>query len=312
MTQPADALERLGRAQRATVLGLFVNTLLALVKLVAGWTGRSHALMADAIESLADTFGSLIVWGGMWVSAQPPDARHPYGHGKAEALAALFVSIMLIGAALGIAFEAVREILTPQHVPAAYTLWVLLGVVAIKETLYRVVRRVGTRIASSAVLADAWHHRADAITSTAAALGISIAIWGGPAYAAADDWAALLAAAIILINALRLMREPLHELMDAEPVELIAQVRDVALHVPGVRGVETLLARKHGACYRVDMHLEVDPDLTVREAHALAHRVKDAIREALPAVEDVLIHIEPWPQHAETAAGPTAREAQPR
>jgi cation diffusion facilitator family transporter len=281
------------RGLRLSLAGLFINGALAIIKLVTGIVGHSYALIADAVESMADIFGSIVVWSGLRIARQPPDENHPYGHGKAEPLAALVVALMLVGAAIGISIEAVREIITPHHAPAAYTLWVLLGVIAVKELLYRIGRRIARDSASSAVLADAWHHRSDALTSLAAAVGISIALIGGAGYEPADDWAALAASAVILYNAIRIMRPPLGELMDIEPTELTQQVGDIARRVEGVMDVEKVLARKSGTHYWVDMHVEVDGRMSVRDAHEVAHQVKDAVRQAVPSVLDVLIHIEP-------------------
>ena len=292
------------RGMRISLIGLLVNAALAIVKLVAGLLGHSYALVADAVESMADIFGSLVVWSGLRIGALPADRDHPYGHGKAEPLAALIVALLLVAAAIGIAVQAVREILSPHYMPAAYTLWVLLSVVAVKEGLFRIVRRVAGEVKSSAVLLDAWHHRSDAITSAAAAVGISIALIGGQPYAPADDWAALFASSVILFNAYRLSKPPLQELMDAEPSEIIQQVRSVASAVPGVAGVEKVFARKSGMRYWVDMHVEVDPEISVRRAHGIAHQVKDAVRARLPTVTDVLIHIEPHGQAALDRATP--------
>jgi cation diffusion facilitator family transporter len=281
------------RGLRISILGLLVNGGLATVKLVTGVVGHSYALVADAVESLADIFGSLVVWSGIRVSAQPADANHPYGHGKAQPLAALIVAFMLFGAAIGISIEAIREIHMPHHAPAPYTLFVLVGVVIVKESMFRIVRRVAGQIGSGAMLLDAWHHRSDAITSTAAAIGISVALVGGEGYEPADDWAALFASAVIFYNASRLIVAPVQELMDAEAPHVTEAARRVAEKVPGVAGVEKVFARKSGMRYWVDMHVEVDSEMSVVRAHALAHGVKDAIRLALPRVEDVLIHIEP-------------------
>jgi len=281
------------RGVRVAVAGLFINGALAIVKLVTGLLGHSYALVADAVESMADIFGSMVVWGGLRIAQQPPDENHPYGHGKAEALAALVVALMLIGAALGISIEAVREIVVPHHAPAAYTLWVLVGVVAVKEGMYRVGRRAARASGSNAVLADAWHHRSDAITSVAAGVGISIALIGGEGYEPADDWAALVASGVIAFNAIRLMRSPLGELMDVKPAAITREAREIAGAVDGVADVEKVQARKSGTRYWVDMHVEVDPAMSVQDAHELAHTVKDAVRAAMPSVEDVLIHVEP-------------------
>ena len=281
------------RGIQLSLAGMLLNAALAVIKLAAGIVGTSYALVADAIESFADVFGSAVVWRGLRIAAKPADEDHPYGHGKAEALAAVIVSVMLFGAAVGIAVEAVREILTPHHAPAPFTLVVLVGVVAIKEGMFRIGRRIARDTTSGAVLVDAWHHRSDAITSAAAFIGITIALIGGAGFESADDWAALFAAGVIAINAWGLIAPQIHELMDRVPMEIVARARLVAAAVPGVEGVEKTLARKTGVRYWIDMHIEVDPELSVREAHELAHRVKDAIRGDMPAVMEVLIHVEP-------------------
>lgn len=292
--QPRSRQHHLDRGIRLSLIGMLVNVSLATIKLVAGLLGHSYALIADAMESMADIFGSLIVWGGLKVSTRPPDENHPYGHGKAESLAAMIVALMLIVAAIGIAVAAVREIITPHHAPAAFTLWVLVGVVLVKETLFRFGKRVHRDSGSGAVLADAWHHRSDAISSLAAGIGIAIAVFGGEKYARADDIAAMFASLIILYNGWKLLMPPLHELMDIGQPDLIERVRETASHVDGVRDIEKVFARKSGTLYWVDMHIEVDPQMSVRDAHAIAHRVKDAVRAAIPAVVEVLIHVEPF------------------
>ncbi len=278
---------------RISVLGLFVNAGLGVVKLLGGLLGNSTALVADAVESLADVVSSLVVWSGLRIARQPPDEDHPYGHGRAESLAALVVAVMLFGASVGVSVEAIRGIRNPAGLPAAFTLWVLIGVIIVKEMMYRLARRTARATNSSLVLADAWHHRSDALTSLAAAGGIAIALIGGERYAAADDWAALVAAGVILFNATRVLMPPLHELMDREQPEIVEQVRRVARDVPGVAGVEKTFARKSGLRYLVDMHIEVDREMPVWQAHSLGHDVKNAIREGVPVVQDVLIHIEP-------------------
>jgi cation diffusion facilitator family transporter len=287
---------------RLSLLGMFANVALAAIKLLSGLLGHSYALVADAVESMADILGSLVVWSGLRIAAQPPDQNHPYGHGKAEALAALIVSCMLIVAGLGIAVAAIHEVFAPRHAPKAFTLWVLVGVVIVKEIFFRAGNRLAKKSESAAVLADAWHHRSDAITSAAAAIGISIALIGGPGYEPADDFAALFASLIILYNGFKLARTPLRELMDADVSgEVIDKVRAIAGQVPRVMDVEKIRARKSGTEYWIDMHVEVDPHMSVEEAHDVSHRVKDAVRSAMPNVRDVLVHIEP---HARPGTGP--------
>ncbi len=281
------------RGLRISIIGLFINMALAIIKLLAGVLGHSFALIADSVESMADVFGSMVVWSGIKIARQPPDERHPYGHGKAEALAAMVVALMLFGAAIGISVQAVREIIDGSTAPAAFTLWVLFGVIAIKEILFQFGRRAAKDSGSSATLADAWHHRSDAITSVAAAAGISIALIGGRGYEVADDWAAIAASGVILFNAVRLFLPPMHELMDAVPAGIGEQAAELARGVDGVIDVEKVFARKTGTRHWVDMHIEVDPEMSVKDAHLVAHKVKDAIRAVMPSVVDMLIHVEP-------------------
>jgi cation diffusion facilitator family transporter len=279
---------------RATFLGLAANAVLTAAKFIAGIVGHSHALVADAVESLADIFSSVIVWRGVVIAAEPADEDHPYGHGKAEPLAAALVSTMLLLAAVWIAVQAFREISEPRYSPAPFTLIVLLGVIVIKELLFRFVLREAASVQSSAVQSDAWHHRSDAITSLAAGIGISVALLGGKGYESADSVAAIVAAGFIAWNGWRLLRPALNELMDRSPGrERVEEIRRIAGQVDGVVRIEKCRARKMGYHFYVDIHVEVDPEMTVRRSHEIAHDVKDQVRARLPEVADVLVHIEP-------------------
>ena len=291
------------RARRLALVGVVVNFALALVKLAAGVFGNSYALIADAIESLADILGSALIWGGLRVAARPASPRHPYGYGRAESLAALAVAVLILAAGLFIAVEAVYEIVTPHSAPAPFTLAVLVGVIAIKEGLFRVARRTARESGSVAAATDAWHHRADAITSLAAFVGISIALIGGPGWEPADDWAALAAAGVVVFNAFRLMTPPLRELLDAQPAPVVDRAAAIAAGVPRVDAVQKTHARKSGTRYWVDMHVWVDPAMTVRDAHTLAHAIKDAVRADNPHVADMMIHIEPADRPPDRAEG---------
>jgi cation diffusion facilitator family transporter len=287
-------LNRLQRGLRATFAGMAVNFVLSGTKLAAGIVGHSHALVADAVESFADIFSSLIVWRGLVVAAAPPDEDHPYGHGKAEPIASAIVAAMLLGAALWIVITAFGEIMKPHLSPAPFTLIVLVAVVVVKEGLFRFVSREGRVVDSSAVKTDAWHHRSDAITSVAAGIGISVSLIGGKGFEAADDVAAIAAAGVIAWNGWHLLRPALNELMDTAPgPEVIDRIRQIAATTPGVDRVEKCFVRKVGYQYFVDMHVEVDPQMTVLRSHEIAHNVKDSIRDVIPAVTDVLVHIEP-------------------
>lgn len=283
------------RGVHSAQVGMITNALLALVKLLAGVFGNSYALIADAVESSADIFSSLIVWGGLRIASRDPDDDYPFGYGKAETVASATVSLMLLGAAVGIAVEALREIRTPHHAPAPWTLIVLVLVVAAKYVLARRVDAVGSEVGSNAVKADAWHHLSDAITSAAAFIGISIAVWKGAGWEAADDWAALVAAAVILYNGFSMLRTALRELMDRHPGDdIVTPVRQIACGVPGVSAIEKLLVRRSGLSYHVEIHVQADPMMSLADAHALGGLVKSTIRRAQPRVRGVLVHMEPF------------------
>lgn len=284
---------------RSARTGLLVNAALAMIKLLAGIVGHSYALVADALESTLDVFSSLIVWGGLRISTRSADETFPFGYGKAEPLATVIVSFLLLGGAVSIAVQAVREILTPHHAPAPFTLVVLLAVVFVKEILFRRVLDVGQEVESAAVQADAWHHRSDAITSAAAALGITVALIGGPGWEEADDWAALVAAAVIFGNGVRILRPAVDDLMDRTPDrEVIDLIHGAAQAVPEVRAIETLKVRRSGLGLYVDIHVEADPDMPLREAHIVSGKVKTSIRREVPAVLGVLVHMEPHGERA--------------
>ncbi len=279
---------------RSTLIGIGLNVALAAVKLVAGVVGHSFALIADATESLSDVVTSTVLLIGLRYAMRPPDENHPYGHGKAEPLAATVVSLALFGAAVAIAIESIREIRTPHETPHVFTLVVLALVVLVKESLFRYVFAVGETAQSTALKTDAWHHRADAITSGVAFVGITIALIGGPGWESADDWAALAASGIIMFNAYLLLRPAVLELTDSIPdAQLRQEVLAVAKAVPGVRALDKCFVRKMGFDYYVDLHVIVDREMPVWQGHEIAHLVKDELRSAHPKIADVLVHVEP-------------------
>lgn len=282
-------------AQRLAQTGLVVNALLTGIKLVAGIVGNAYALVADAIESATDIIGSLVVLGGLRIASRNPDDRYPFGYGRAEPIAAATVAAIMLGAASGIAVEAIREIRTPHHAPAPFTLAVLAAVILVKEVLAKRVMKAGEQSGSVVVHADAWHHRADAITSAAAFVGISIALIGGPGWEPADDWAALVAAAVICVNGGLLLRTAMRDLMDRAPdAPLFALVSTAATETEGVMAIEKLKIRKSGTGHYVDIHVQADPALSLHDAHILSGRVKGAIRSRVPTTLGVLVHMEPF------------------
>jgi len=281
-------------AVRATYFSLIGNTALAIIKGLAGFFGNSYALIADAIESTTDIFSSFLVLFGIKYSNRPADENHPYGHGRAEPLITFLVVGFLITSAVIIAHESIINIQTPHSLPKTWTLFVLGAIIIWKEISYRIVIKRSIESNSSSLKADAWHHRSDAITSVAAFIGISIALFLGKGYESADDWAALFASVFILYNSYLIFRPALGEIMDEHLYDdVIVSIRKVAISVDGIIDTEKCFIRKSGMKYHVDLHAVVDAKITVKAGHDLAHLLKDTLRTELPELGHVLIHIEP-------------------
>ncbi len=281
-------------AVKATYFSIVGNTCLAIIKGIAGVFGNSYALIADAIESTTDIFASFLVLFGIKYSNRPADANHPYGHGRVEPLITFLVVGFLITSASIIAYESVINIRTPHELPKPWTLIVLGAIIIWKEFSFRLVMKRGIQTNSSSLKADAWHHRSDAITSVAAFIGISIALFLGKGYESADDWAALFASAFILYNSYLIFRPALGEIMDEHLYEdLEAEIRKIAVSVDGVIDTEKCFIRKSGMKFHVDLHAVVDGTISVKEGHDISHLLKDTLRENIVDLGHVLIHIEP-------------------
>ena len=281
-------------AVKATYFSIIGNALLAIIKGLAGFFGNSYALTADAIESTTDIFSSFLVLFGIKYSNKPADENHPYGHGRAEPLITFLVVGFLITSATIIAYESINNIGTPHELPKPWTLLVLGTIIIWKEYSFRLVMRRSMESNSSSLKADAWHHRSDAITSVAAFIGISIALFLGKGYESADDWAALFASGFIFYNSYLIFRPALGEIMDEHLNEdLITAIRKVAQQVDGIVNTEKCFIRKAGMKYHVELHAIVNSAITVKEGHELAHVLKDTLREEIPELGHVLIHIEP-------------------
>lgn len=282
------------KAIRTIYFSIAGNAVLAVIKGLAGFFGNSFALIADAIESTSDIFSSFLVFLGLKYAAKPADENHPYGHGRAEPLVTFLVVGFLIASAIFIAYQSIKNIQSPQEAPKPFTLLVLGAIILWKELSFQFVVRRSKETQSSSLKADAWHHRSDAITSVAAFIGISIALLAGEGYEAADDWAALLASGFILYNGYRIFRPALGEIMDEHVYdELVAEIRQAAISVEGIVDTEKCYIRKSGLRYHVDLHAVVNGDISVREGHELAHRLKDALQREIPSLGNILIHIEP-------------------
>jgi cation diffusion facilitator family transporter len=281
-------------AVKTTYFSILSNASLALIKGVSGYFGNSYALIADAIESTTDIFSSFLVLFGIKYSNRPADKNHPYGHGRAEPLITFLVVGFLITSATIIAYESIKNIGTPHDLPEPFTLFILAGIIIWKEISYRFVIKKSKETNSSSLKADAWHHRSDAITSITAFVGISIALFFGKGYESADDWAALFSSGFILYNSYLIFRPALGEIMDEHLYDdLIDEIRKVSITVDGIVDTEKCFIRKAGMKYHVDLHAVVDANITVKVGHDLAHNLKDTLRNEIPSLGHVLIHIEP-------------------
>lgn len=283
------------RGAQLVLRGIALNAVLAVVKFAGGIFGHTYALIADGAESALDIFSSVLVWMGFRVAARPPDADHPYGHGKAEPLAALVVAVFIFGMTTWVAIHAVREIVTPHQAPAWWTLPLLAGVVLVKTWFSRRLQELGAEAGSTALGVEAMHHWSDAVTSAAAFVGIAIALIGGPGWESADDWAALLACIVIGFNGVTMLSRALGDVMDtAVPRDFENEVRAIALGVPGVQALDKVRMRKSGLSHLVDIQVRVDGEMSVRAGHEIAHAVKDALMASRAhRITDVTVHVEP-------------------
>lgn len=279
-------------AIRATYFSIIGNFFLCIIKWVAGFFGNSYALIADAIESTVDIFSSVMVLFGIKYSSRPADKNHPYGHGRAESLIAFAASAILLFSGGLIIYQSIENLQVPQVEPKSFTLYILGLVIVWKEYCYRKIMAKAKQTNSSSLKADAWHHRSDAITSVSAFIGVSLALVMG--WQHADIWAALFAGLFISYSSIKLIRPTLAEIMDEHTHDdLITSIREVSKTVPGILDTEKCFIRKAGMKYHVDLHVIVDGDATVRVGHSLSHTLKDKLRETIPEIGHMLIHVEP-------------------
>ncbi|RMF44979.1 MAG: cation transporter [Planctomycetota bacterium] len=290
------------QVERAAAAGLVINFGLGIAKLVGGWLGNSFALISDSVNSLGDVVATLVVLVALRVARQPADAEHPYGHSRAEGVAATNVALLITLSGLWLIWESLHRFVMPQPSPSGWTMWIAAANLAVKESLFQYHRAVARRTGSSAILANAWDHRSDALCALAVLLGLAAARYGGWG-TAADATASLTVALIITASGIHLFRNTASELLDLQAdQEMLRQIREIALSINGVRDVETLWVRKSGLEFFADIHIEVDPFLSVREGHAIGHQVKAKLLQAFPSLRDVLVHLEPYTEESAATA----------
>jgi len=282
--------------QRVAIAGMVVSGALAIVKVLVGLSGHSTAVVADGLESAGDVFASGFVLLGLTLAARPADQNHPYGHGRAEILTGLLIGLALTAGGALISYDSLRRLGQPRLPLAAYVVWPVIASLLAKTALALVKFRYGRRLHSAALTADAWHSATDTISAVAALIAVGLTLSDPVRFFEADRYGGFVVGLIVASLGVRVARETALQLMDTMPDDrLMKQIRAAASTVPGVRGVEKCFARKTGLRYHVDLHLEVDPEITVRQSHEIAHNVRYRIREQLDWVADVLVHVEPAP-----------------
>ena len=286
---------RFALAKRVTALGMVVSGFLCATKLLVGWMAHSTAVFADGLENAGDLFGSGLVLYALGIASRPPDREHPYGHGRSETIAGLAVGFLLGLSGIVICYESWRRLHVPTEPPHAYAVWPMIGSIVVKAGLSSGKFRYGRRIGSAALVADAWHDGIEVVSGAVALAALGLTLFDPQYFAAADHWGGFAVGLIVLITAWHVVRDTSEELMDAMPNEQrIERIREVALSAPGVLGVEKVYARKTGLQYYVELHLEVDPQMTVQDSHDLATRTRFLIREQLDWIADVVVHVEPF------------------
>jgi cation diffusion facilitator family transporter len=284
--------ERAGRS--VAIASMLISAALATAKIVVGLRANSTAVVSDGLESVGDVLTSGLVLFGLFIAAKPPDSEHPYGHGRLETLSALVVGMILIASGSLIAFRSLQRAWESQHAPAAYAIWPLLASIAVKSAMSFTKWRLGRRIRSAALSADAWHDTVDILSGTVALIALAITLADPTRFAAADHLGGSAVGLIVIFVGMRVVRDTTLQLMDTMPSpDDMQRIREVGLSVPGALGIEKCYARKTGLQWHVDLHLDVDPAMSVFASHEIASEVRARIRQKLDWVADVLVHVEP-------------------
>jgi cation diffusion facilitator family transporter len=280
--------------QRIAVASMLVSAGLAVAKVVVGLHANSTAVVSDGLESGGDVLSSGLVLFGLGVALKPPDSEHPYGHGRVETLSALLVGMLLVASGSLISFRSLELISEVRHAPAAYAVWPVMASILIKGLMSLAKRRYSRKLGSSALAADAWHESVDVVSGSVALLAVGLTLYNPVTFVAADHIGGAVVGLIVIFLGVRVVRDTALQLMDTMPdPAAMGRIREVAMRVPGALGIEKCYARKTGLQWHVDLHLEVDPAMTVYDSHEIATRVRDAVRGQLDWVADVLVHVEP-------------------
>lgn len=281
-------------ARRITGAGMVVSGVLAASNIYAGTTAGSTSVVATGVEFAGDVLASAIVLIGMRVASRPADDNHPYGHGRFETLSAFLVGLILTVGGAGISYQSLQSIGERHDPPGSMAVAALVVAILLRGGMSVIKFRVGRRLRSSALVADAWNDAVDIVSAAVALVAVGLATWDPNRFLVADHYGGAVVGLVVVVMGLRVVREASYELADTmPPEEMTSDLQAVALSIDGVRGIDKVLARKTGLQYHIDLHLEVDPLMTVDAAHQLAGLVRSTLRERLPWIADVLIHVEP-------------------
>lgn len=295
MDRSPARLEIAGR--RLALWSILAGATLAVAKLLVGLAAHSNAVVSDGFEGAADMLSSAIVFVGLWIASRPPDENHPYGHGRYETLASLAVGGILVATGIAIVWRSFLT-MSQTEVVRFFAVYPLLAGIAIKSTLAFLKWKSARSMSSSSLAADAWHDLTDLFSTLVAIAAVSISLLNPSKFHKADHAGSIIIGMIVVFVGIRVIRQTVDQLTDTMPDEIaMKQIRAAAQSVPEALGVEKCFARRTGFKYHVDLHLEVDPDLTVRESHNIAVQVKSQIMKRLDWVADVLVHVEPAPEN---------------
>jgi cation diffusion facilitator family transporter len=282
--------------QRIAAAGMAISGALALAKIAAGLAGNSTAVVADGLESASDVFSSGLVLLGLTLAAKPADQNHPYGHGRVEILTGLFVGLILTAGGALISYGSFERIGRPHEPLSTFVIWPLVASLVLKTILATWKFRFGRKSGSASLKADAWNDAMDSLSAITALIAVGLAMLNPGRFSDADRYGGFFVGLIVVFTGIRIARDTALQLIDTMPDDdMMERIRNAAHTVPGVRGVEKCFARKTGMRYHVDLHLEVDPEMTVRQSHEIAHEVRERILQRLDWVADVLVHVEPAP-----------------
>ncbi len=283
-----------------TWTGLVANVVLSIAKVTAGVFFGSRTLLADGIHSGSDLVSDVAVLAGLRFSKMPPDPKHPYGHRRVQTLVGLFIGGLVIAAAIGVGISAVSGLRGGAERAYGWTPFVMALIsVVVKEALCRLTLAVGHHAGDQSLLANAWHHRSDAFTSLAAAAGMFAVAVGGQKWAMLDHVTAIALAGLLVVMGLKLVAQSGGELIDRAPArDLMEGIAAVVAETPDVRGYHAFRMRRLGGKLEMDVHVQVDPHLSVAEGHDIATRVQERICQADPNVTSVVVHVEPAEKHA--------------